>query len=459
MSVCNRPRGEGLLSVWLIADEYRSGVIRWDASIVEDYRVTIDGAPVAILPTDTGEPNILYSLLSSDVRERGEFRFDVDLKVDNVDFAWLEWVRVDGNVEVRMWSVNRGRVSESRLLHIKRFGSHIRLVLDASRVEWDQDYVFRVGDDSVRFISDRISGTATGTPDFNEKTGNASVRFRLGPRTHVGRTIEVVAAAKGNVDARTRAGAVFGLIGLVFGPAALGTVLFEAEIEADRNGIFQETVVNQLEWPYVLEVPDVAKLERALNFGQVVMRSDKGTMRALDRYREGLAAEYPELKLAAFFSGIEVIVRQFEHARGGVPSVSERAVRHKKAFQRFLNLVGDSALKSKIMGSLGHSSITDAFEFWKQQHSFATPESNQFRDMVAIRNSLFHSGSAKEMHDIVVATGRLLADMIARTAGFSPNERWSRLPPFQITAPVQYERYGDGKSGDNDIEPPHDHYW
>lgn len=443
------------LSMWMTAYQYNPGYLHWDTQLVQDVRVTREGAVLRVTPQAIPDTTCVHWLLEPGVREELAIECAPSPLVEpDSPIASLEWVRQDGNVETIVWCASEQGMATARLLHVHAFGSSYRLVVDASNLQWGEDRVYRQGADSIRLITGSVSGHGAGPMRYETGTGGVSAVRRVGPETHSGRTIEIVAAGSDHLDARTRCGALLGLLVLTLGPAVLGNVIFESEISAPTHGEFESTLITRFEWQYVLDLPEEAF---AVGLGQLpeITRSEKrGAVRALERYAQGVAAQSDELKLAAFFAGIEVIARDFEGQQGGVPWIQARATKHHNAFSRFLDTVGDKYLKSKIMGSLTHVSITNSFDFWKEKNKLDSDEAKRFGDIAKRRNDLFHAGKPGELHDLVEATKRLLYQMLQRELGIAPEAIWNRFPTIQLTAPIDYPNYGWDKGGDPDVAPP-----
>jgi len=241
--------------MWFPASQYHPGQLRWNTRAVIELQVRVGGESLTVTPSEIIGTNLAYWSLQPGTREQIEI--DFKLSPDNLPdtpFAWLEWVRQDGNVETIVWcSTGQGTVP-SRRLHAHNFGSSYRLVVDASRLKWNEDRVYRKGSDSIRFITGSISGHSSGTPSFQLENGSATAVMSVGPQTYSGRVIEIVAGSSDLVDAQTRCGALLGFLGLVFGPAALGNVIFEAAIDAPLQGGFETTMVSRINWNTSLPV-------------------------------------------------------------------------------------------------------------------------------------------------------------------------------------------------------------
>jgi len=435
--------------MWLAPEQYNRGILSWNTNSVDLASVTLAGKRIELRPFKIDGSGFAWCLFPFNAQDGMEFQYQTkeEIPTDSL-IARLEWVRNDGNIETQLWLISENGLDTARLLHIHGFGRGYRIVVDASRLQWDHDRIFRVNEDSIRFLNGPISGHRAGQHVYEQKKGEMSAIRSFGPTTLNGRWLEVIASDRHEVDAETRCRSLLGFLSLVFGPNSLGEVVFESLIDIPSHGSYQATLVIHIGWTYDLHLPEQAFRVGLSTLPEVASSSNKGATRALERYSQGIAASSDELKLAAFFAGIEVIARDFEEKRGGVPWIKNRAAKHRPQFRGFLKKIGDEKLKEKIMGSLGHVPISDSFDFWCTENRLNSEESARFREIANRRNSLFHEGQPGELHDLVDIAKRLLQQMLQIELGIPANVVWNNYPTFQITAPITFPNYGRGKTGD-----------
>jgi len=439
--------------MWIGQGLYEAGLLRWHSDLVQTLNITTNGRAAVIKPNDAKEPGICWANISKRDRENGIFEvIPIDGLPEHTDLATLEWVRLDGNVETRLWSTGADGVVESRLLHAKSFASYCRKVVATPRLKWKSNQVYRYGNDSIRFWSGNVSGHRGG-PSTTERTSDNEVvsRITFGPETVTGSFIEVVASELGGQDAVTRCGAILGLLTIAFGPAAISEPIFDHQPVASREGVMVDNHESMIDFHYELTVERPFEIEKLVPLGTILNSPNKAILRAMERYGQGVSSQNYELKLLAFYAGIEVIVREFESGQGGVPSIRATFNTHKSAFKTFLNSLNDEALKSKIMGSLGHAGILKSFDFWKAERKFESAEAEQFPTISKRRNELFHTGSPGDLHDLVEISRLLLVQMICIEAGIDPRQPWNRYPALKIGMPLQCDGYGVEKQGDPDV--------
>lgn len=429
--------------MWLPESTYSRGFAVWNGDAVTSVFSDREGLKKLLRGEAFDDGRWLCAAVDWDAP--GDVPIELELSVDPVlgqQLASLEWIRSDGVVETRVWQWNGERIDEFRLVHARTAGDSYRLVVDASKLHWDGDRVFRSGHDALRFSTQPIYGHRSKPLPTVIEDGVPSAQMGLGPDTYEGRVVEIVAHSESNGTAETRCRAMLGLLALVFGPSALGSVIFESAVSSPLNGGFTETVMGRISWNYELNLPPAAFDQGLAQLSPALRGAGAGAIRALERLAQGVGATSDELKLSAYFAGIEVIVKDFESRSGGVSWIRERGDGSRERLSIALDEIGDVALKNKLLGSLYHVPVKESFKHWQESKKFDPSAFQTLSDITKRRNSLFHEGSPGDLHQLVGDAKRLLCQMIAVEIGRSPDHVWQLYPDFQIVAPLPYEELG-----------------
>lgn len=428
--------------MWIADEQYSRGYLHWVSESVSSILINsteIDANTVRTIE----DQSFIFLNIDTDVGQV-EIKVSLEAGAPKSEIAcWLEWVDDKGDIQCRMWSKGAERVVESSSVYATGLGYFHRLVIDGAGVNWETDRVYRLRGGILRFRKGLIHGHRTKTTGSVPSPQGHSATMQLGPEQYSGQFIEIISQGNSERDAKRSAYGTAGYLALVFGRTVIREVLFDSGIFISKNDMMREKVSGKVEFFYILELPEeafVTGLTTGLH--ELATSVPRPVINALERFAQAKRTSSDELQLAAHFSGIELLVRAFESEKGGVPEIQDKYRKHEKAFTKFLDTVGDEGLKNKIMGSLKHASIQLAFDFYTSKNSLESEDFSKFKKIADARNTLFHSGTAAEIHELNQASMRILQRLLEHELKMPANSSWNKYPLFEITAPLQYPERG-----------------
>ena len=395
----------------LTSDDDRRGYLTWTPPDlrIQVVDVTSGGRVVATLRNSEG--SAMPSPLPA------AFQFRLGRRIDPPGSDEMPRLVMVDSFGCAVWTGTPGE-TPTRLSWVPGIGHFRRIVLDATNIAWPGDCVVRCGLSLIRFLTGRISGEHAGGGmneiEFDSAGGYSVTGERIEAAEFEGRFIEVIAVGEDEHAASANAEALLGLLLLVWGFNAGGSVLIDNALDTSSGELVVRLPIPiGLRFPLDVQAQHFQELDLLLPATTTASKVGAARRVALHWFYRGESTESPSDQVLAYFIAVEAIVTA--ETEGLSEDPKRKALR--KVVLTALKVVLSDVERETVANALAGITLVERFSAFASSRSLPRALTDEFANVAKVRNDIFHGRLPRVSAELALAARALAEKVLQATFG------------------------------------------